>query len=502
MKKNRTITYESNAPGLAMREEYESKVLELQKQFLNSYAASKDTMTVDEWLPYELHRQLPDYSEADISAISIEILESVKLAENMKAAQQKAVASGRSKESWLASKLVETTSQMSVQESAKYLQELDDAVRNANEAMYDTITTKAGLANQNKNLDGFIAEQHHVNSYNMKAKATGGELHAEVLKPKPGETYQKNSVDVVIKDSSGKIVNRYQVKYGKTAEDTIQMIKGGNYRGQQLIVPADQVEAVQKAFPDRKVSSTIGDGKTKSTPYTKAQAKEDQRKVQQGNILEANWNGFAAKDIALGISKQVGIAGLQGAAIGAGMELVSKAWKGEPIDGEKVVETALVAGSDASVKVAVAGALKAASEKGVLKVIPKGTPASTLANIAFIAVENVKVLRRVANGELTVKEGFDQMQQTTGSCVAGIVAAAKGASVGATIGAVLGPIGSAVGGFVGGAVGYMAGSKMGQAVIKGAQKVRDKEIETVELVRVAAIEGVKNTGRFLQAVLG
>lgn len=488
----KTIAYEASVPKIIMQEEEAAEVLEIQKQFLNSYAASKDTMTVEEWLPYELSKQLPNYPETDIRKINVEILESVKLAENMKVSQQKAIAAGRSKESWLASKLMETTSHMSAQESAKYLKELDDAVRNANEAMYDTITTKAGFTNQNKNLDGFIAEQHHVNSYNMKAKAAGGDLHAEVLKPKPGETYQKNSVDVVIKDSSGKIVNRYQVKYGKNAEATIQMIKEGNYRGQQLIVPADQVEAVQKAFPDRKVSSTIGDGKTRSKPYTKEQAKEDQRKVQEGNILEADWNDFAAKDIALGISKQVGLAGLQGAAIGTGMELVSKAWKGEPIDGEAVVETALVSGSDAAVKVATAGALKTASEKGILKVIPKGTPASTLANIAFVAVENVKVLGKVAGGELTVKEGLDKMQQTTGSCVAGMALAAKGTTIGAALGTVLGPIGTTIGGLAGGAVGYMAGSKLGQAVVKGAQKMRDKAIETAKSVGSKIVEGVKN----------
>lgn len=40
--------------------------------------------------------------------------------------------------------------------------------------------------------------------------------------PKEGQVYGKNLVDVVVKDSAGKIVDRYQAKYGKTAEDTIK----------------------------------------------------------------------------------------------------------------------------------------------------------------------------------------------------------------------------------------------------------------------------------------
>ena len=156
------------------------------------------------------------------------------------------------------------------------------------------------------------------------------------------------------------------------------------------------------------------------------------------------------------------------------MAVAAKVWNGEPIDGEEVIETAIVSGADFGVKTATAGALKAASEKGILKIIPKGTKGSTFANIAFVAIENVKVLGKVAAGELTAKEGIDVMQQTTGVCVAGIAASVKGTAIGAAIGSALGPVGTAVGGFIGGTVGYMAGSKIGQAVVKGVQKVRDK----------------------------
>lgn len=494
--------YELDFSEEVLSVEEANEVSKLEREFLESYIANKDKVQIDEWLPCELKKHLPQKSEEEIQEMSSELIDSLNVTEEMKASQQKAIASGRSKDSWLASTIMQSTSNMSVQESAKYLQGLDDAVKKANEAMHDAITTKAGLPNQNMNLDGFIAEQHHVNSYNMKAQATGGNLHAEVLKPKPGETYGKNSVDIVLKDANGKIVSRYQAKYGATAEDTIRMIKNGDYRGQQLIVPAEQVEDVQKAFPGRKVSSTIGEGDVTSTPLGKGDAKEMQEKAQNGNFMDADWNDYAAKDIALGIGKQVGFACLQGAAVSAGMSIATKVWHGEPIDGEEVLVTAIESGADFGVKTAAAGALKAASEKGILKVIPKGTSASTFASIAFVAVEDVKVLKKVATGELTAREGIDVMEQTTGSCVAGMVASAKGASIGASIGTVLGPVGAAVGGFVGGTIGYIAGSTVGKLIVKGVQKIRDKAIEGIKKVAKGVVSGIKAIARGFASIFG
>ncbi len=79
--------------------------------------------------------------------------------------------------------------------------------------------------NQQLNLDGFIAEQHHVDTFNLDAVAKGSEYSAEVLQPKPYQTYGKNSVDIVIKDGEGKIVRRYQAKYGADADATDTMLK-------------------------------------------------------------------------------------------------------------------------------------------------------------------------------------------------------------------------------------------------------------------------------------
>ena len=162
-----------------LSEEQARGISRIQRKFLESYVVSKDKMPIDDWLLQELQKQFPERSSEDIQEMSTEIITSLKVTEDMKASQQRAIASGRSKESWFASTVLQSTSQMTAQESAKYLQNLDDAVKNANIAIHEAITTKGSgytIPNQNPNLDGFIAEQYHVNSFNMDAAAKGSGL--------------------------------------------------------------------------------------------------------------------------------------------------------------------------------------------------------------------------------------------------------------------------------------------------------------------------------------
>ncbi|MGL4730874.1 MAG: hypothetical protein ACRCW0_04745 [Clostridium sp.] len=467
--------------------EDEAKQLKkIQQKFIQSYIENKGEIEVNQWLTVELKDNLPEKSESEIQEISNEIIDTLKINEEKQKSLEKAIEDGRSKESWFAANLKQATANMTTAQTAEYLHGLDEAIKSANKSMYNTIITKSGAVNQNFNLDGFIAEQHHANTFNLEANLKGSEYRAEVLKPKNGQTYGKNSVDIVVKDKTGKIVERYQAKYGQTADETIKMIKKGDYNNQRLLVPEKQVEEVQKAFPNKTVVASVGSGDIKSKPLEKIEAKELQNEAQSGNWNDLNWNEYKSKDLAISIGKQAGYAAIQGAAIGAGIELATKVWNGEEIKTEEVVEQALVSGADFGVKAATAGALKVGVEKGIVKVIPKGTPAGTIANIAYVGIENVKILGKVATGELTVKEGLNKMEQTTVATVAGIAASAKGTAIGATIGTVLGPIGTAIGGFVGGTVGYIAGSKVAEMVVKGGQRVREKAKEVGSVIKSGA----------------
>lgn len=461
-----------HAPRLTVAEAQE--LMPIQKRFMESYIAHRDTMTVEEWLHMEMSAALPERSADEIRAMSEELITTLKTQEQKREELREAMASGRSKESWFAAEVKCATSQMSTQASVQYLQNLDNALASANEALSQTLHTQAGAINMNPHLDGFIAEQYHAQTFNLNAEAAGSPYRAEVLVP-DGSGYSKNSVDIVIKDETGKIVRRYQSKYCENAEATAAAFESGDYRGQRKLIPDGQ----ESEFPKKATTVIEAPDGTSSKPLTKQRAKELQSEAQSGNWNDLNWNEYRTKDVAVGIGKQAGKAALMGAAVGVGFDIAQKVWNGEEIDGAEVVETAIKTGADFGVKAAAAGAVKAGVEKGVIKVLPKGTPASTIANIVHVAAENVKVVGKMVSGELTAREGLEQMEQTTVSTVAGIVASGKGTAIGATIGTVLGPVGTAVGGFIGGAVGYMAGSKVGQAIVKGVQTVRKKVCEFV-----------------------
>jgi len=463
------------SPGLTVKEAQALKPI--QKKFMTSYLAQRDKLTVEEWLRTEISTNLPERTPEELEAMSNELIATLKLQEQKRNELEQAIKSGRSKESWFAAEAKRATSLMSAQDASMYMHNLDEALANANDSLSRTIHTQSGSLNMNPHLDGFIAEQYHAQTFNLKAEATGSPYRAKVLEP-DGTSYGKNSVDIVIVDGKDKIVRRYQSKYCKDAEATARAFELGDYRGQQKLVPDGQELDITK-----KTSTVIEapDG-TKSTPLSKSQAQRMQSEAQSGNWNELNWNEYHAKDLAIGIGKQAGQAALMGAAVGVGFDIASKVWHGEKIDGEELVETAITTGADFGVKAAAAGALKVGVEKGFIKAIPKGTPAGTIANIVHVAAENVKVIGKMVKGELTAKEGLEKMEQVTVSTVAGIASSTKGTMVGAAIGSVLGPVGTAVGGFIGGTIGYMAGSKVGETFVKGVQKIRDKVCEAVSNV--------------------
>ena len=443
--------------------------------FVKSFAENKDKL-VEEWLIPKMQEQLPDRTHDDIKSMVSEIITTLETNEENKKSLTEAVDSGRSKESWFASSIRKSTSAMSAQEASKYLDSLDAALKTANDSLYRTITTQTGAINQNPNLDGFIAEQYHAQTFNMNAATSGSQYRAKVLESS-GHRYGKNSVDVVIVDGKGGIVKKYQSKYCSNAQATERAFKQGDYRGQGKLVPEGQ-EGIQSN------ASTViesPDGIT-SNSLTKNRAEQMRDEAQSGKWNDLNWNEYQAKDIAIGIGKQAGYAAIQGAAIGVGLDVAAKLYNGEKIEAEDVIETAITSGADFGIKAAAAGALKVGVEKEIISVIPKGTPAGTIANIAYVAIEDVKVVGKMATGELSVKEGIDKLEQTTVSTVAGLAAMGKGAAIGTTVGSVFGPVGAAAGGFVGGTIGYMAGSKGGETIVKEAQKIRDRAVETIKTV--------------------
>ena len=476
-------------------EENAKEIAEILKIFLLSYENKNKETSDQDWLEYELKRELPELTDKGIGALSSDCIEEINRFDKNLSDLNITIDNGGTKEGWFVKKVEEASIGCSINEFGNYLNTVDASIQKANIQMLRVVTNTNENINQNMNLDGFIAEQHHVNSFNMNARLNGSNYVAEVLAPAPGQKYEKNSFDVVIRDNDGKIIHQYQMKYGATYKDTINLIRKGNYNNQRIVVPPEQVDQIRKVFPGKSIDSSIG-GTNKvqitSQPLSKEQAKALQRQVQiEGHITKEDWNYYETKLLSINIAKNAAITGIQASAITMGFDMARRTITGEECNLNETIELALKSGSDAGIKAATTGAIYAGVEKGIITLIPKGTPVGVVANIVCVGIENTKIITKVASSELTILQALDHMGRTTTSMVYGFGWAPKGAVIGAGVLSWIPIAGPIIGGFVGGTVGYMAGSKFGNTVYNTAKKLGNQAKQFAK----RTYEGVKSKGK-------
>ncbi len=497
------------------RQEYmtenEAKVLKKMFQdYLKSYKEKAPEMSDKEWIEQIFKTEFPEMKKEEARQESEDIINSIKVFGENLASCTAAATMGTSKESWLADKLQEASVGMAVNEYGKMLQQMDKVLYVKNMELADALSRSAdGHIMMSPNLDGNIAEHMAAETAELSAFLQGKNISVEVL-----ESHAANSVDVrAINHDTGQYQN-YQLKFGKDAKATIDLLERGNYNNQRIVVPSEQLEEVQAYFKEKGSSKTITDHieawGVEGKSFTKEEMKALQETAQsEGATPEFNWSHYQTKDLALSIGKNAGAMALQSAAVTTGFNIAAKIFKGEEIDGEELIEDAIKTGADASIKTVTAGALGVAVKKGCIKCIPIATPVGVIANIACVGIENLKVLAKVASGALSVTKGLDQMGRVTASMVGGLSTMTKGAAFGAALGTVAGPGGTVVGGFVGGMVGYVAGSKFGETIYNtakkfasGAKTVAKAAVDGLKTVGEAAVNGVKAVGRKVLDFLG
>lgn len=477
------------------------QVREIFKRFLKAYKESGEEQETFEWLENQLKQELPEKSDDEILELKESIIDAILEYDADLNSMRESIEQGSTKEKWFADRMEEGAKGVAVNTYGNYLNEINQTMDTANQQMLRTILRKDGGISECLNLDGFIAEQYHVNNFNAKAALQKSNFRAEVCVPNSGETYAKNSMDVRIKNIKTKdIVHQYQFKFGTDAQATKHLLESEDYHNQRYLVPSEQLDELQAAFPTKTVTDRLG-GTDKvnieSEPLTKADVKQMQNGVQQeGMAPRTDWNVYNTRELAINLGKQAGVAGMQAAFLTTGLALAGKAMKGEQIDGGEVVETALKSGADVGIKAAAGGALTVASEKGILSIIPQETPAGTLAKIACVGIENIKIMFKVAKGELTVSEALELMGRTSTSMIAGLCMT-TGAAVGAAALSWIPIVGPIAGSLIGGLVGYAAGSKFGENVFNGAKKV----FETGKKVVKKAWEGIKSVGRGIKELI-
>ena len=480
------IIYNDDGQPEYISEKEAHTIKDMLRRNINAYKTKDPAVSDEEWLEQLYRTEITDYSEEDAKKDANETVKALNLFGRKVKSVNEAYEKGIPKEQWLEKELNDSVSGLSQGEATKYLQSVDEGIRSANASMEEALRRNYdGHVNMNPNLDGNIAEHVAANSTSLDAMLKGKNIKVDVL-----QSNGKNSVDVRATNlDSGKYQN-YQLKFGKTAEDTIRYIEKGNYNNQRIIVPKEQLEEVQKHFIEKGSMKTISDrieiDGVQGQAFTKDDVKNMQLEAQATNTTpKLDYSNMSNKSIAQSISRAAGKSALLSAAFSVGYNLVTKIFKGEKIEGDKVVEDAIKSGADTSVKVAAAGTLNVAVKKGVLKCLAN-TPIGFITSIAGAAVENAKILYKVATKKVSVMEGLHQMGRVTAATFAGMGGMAAGAAIGVPLATVI-PVAPAITGFIGGSIGYIAGSKVGEKICDAGRAV----VNTAKNIVSKVASGVK-----------
>jgi len=448
---------------------------------------------LDQWLNDEF-RKYPHLwkSEAELLEASRQVIDAGKAFNDSRESLQQHMDKGRSKASWLAAEIEKNAAFAGSNNVGQYAGRIDQALSDATENARKIVTTQAGTISLNPNLDGFIAEQHHVDTFNIDATTKGSPYRARMVK-----SQELNSVDIEVVDGNGKVVGRYQSKYGADASATSEQFERGDYSDQERLVPEGHGADVANS------TEVIKADGINSRPLSKEQAKALRDKAQaEAEARQYQWKDTNRIDIA----KQIGKQAVMGACIAAGLQgariLARRAWNAlngrenphANEDLKEFFESSLRATTQTAAQVAVSGAVVVAVKNGWLGAALRNTPAGLITNIACVGLQNAKVLYKLGKGELTKDEAFDAIGNTTVTTSMAIAGATKGASVGAALGTVFGPIGSAVGGFVGGVAGGIAGSQIGEVVYSAGKAVVGTAVKVAASIaegagRVASVIG-------------
>jgi hypothetical protein len=461
-------------------------------------AANQPLAEPADWLTNQLqpHAELwPDRAsmERDITEIVATALRHAELKQELAAARDQ----GKSRESWLATSLANAAKQHGILSVGDYGAVIDEALKRSNTTMRTIVTCKNMQLSQARNLDGFIAEVHHVNTFNVNAAAAGSDARASVV-INPGQAFAKNSVDIHIHDCQGKVVRRYQAKYGADAGATEELFERGDYRGQRKLVPQGQAADMRKS-----ASEVIEFEGIESTPLSKKEAKRQQEQVQnEQHVHELDWKSADALTVGKRIGKEAAIAVGMSLCLQAGAVIARRCWNRlrgkENIslqqEGKDFLAQSVNSSGKVLLNVAASGALMVASKRGLLGESLKHSPAGRIATIASVALDNVKTMAQLARGEISKSEALDQMANTTACSIAGLALASEGAALGAAIGTVLGPIGTFVGGLTGGIVGGMLGSTAANLAYNASKSLIGQGVALVNSVAQTFSVGVKSIG--------
>ena len=531
----------------SLRGSRKRKTEEIIKKFLKSYAEnekSQDKKDLKTWLISELQNELANKKVEDIEKIATELISGIEVYYQKKKEVEKYQSVGITNGDFVGNQILEkvaveieeaeildtkeviedmkeasnvlsqyneamiyetaaiketqlAANVLSAKSVNNYIDTVNTAIDNANKTMMESVTTKVGTINQNPNLDGFIFEEHHAGTFNIDAAVKQKSYHAEALKPELGETYGKNSVDLVIKDDAEKYVKKYSAKAYKNANETAKSfydkITGYKYKFQSKLVPTDQVGDIASSVDKVKYNNVESKG------ITKAEIKDIQNNLQSGN-KKADIFNFKKDVNTISISKQIGkqaiVNGTMGLVAGMAENIGIKIIQGKEVEVEEVIEAGIKTGGSVGLSTAVAGGIKVAVEKEIIPAMSN----NTIGAIAASSMDIIGTAFKLGSGEVTLSKAVKDVGNSLGAGYGAIISSGIGFSGGmalaTTIGlGTIGTVGTILTGglaLVAGAVCGVIGSKVAGAITSGIGAVAETIVDGAVNIVKAGKEVVKS----------
>ncbi len=385
----------------------------------------------------------------------------------------------------------------------------DEYVDRVDKAIDESLDLLYRVSQQKQNMDigfqkGFIAEAHHVGSFNVDAAVKGrGDIFAKML-----ESTEDGSVDVQVLSQGG--TYDYQLKYYRSSYETAKALSSEKYGDQLLVAPSEQVEDIRRYALTKEDSSfqhtavnthdRVEVEGVNSRPLTNEESIQLSKDLKDGSSLEG-YGYSLEQSIEWGDMLREGSqAGLQAALLSSTMQMapqlldiIGDGIKGEGVDPQKLKEM-LKTGGKGAAKGAIRGGVSAfltiACKSGKFGAGAQQVSSQAIGMGTALAMTVVEDALLLSNDEISSEEFTYRCGRNLSSTY--------GAYIGAGIGQSLIPI-PILGAMIGQTVGALVGGIAAEGVIEGAKVISNEEghkrlvllneemYKTAEMVYITAV---------------
>lgn len=377
------------------------------EDFLQSYL-EKDVGTSDkDWLKNKLKQESLNLTDEALNQLSSELAGGVVSFNETLASIDNSRKQGQKAEAWLATKAEESTKNVTVDE----LQAVEGFLQGSNNRLLRSLKAAEQVKSIAKTSVEVVAEQILLDDFNRSSADSNARYEAAIDEASANSVYGRNFFDLVVKDKfTGKPLEHYQVMFGKTVQETIDMIAAADTAGQKFIVPKEMVEEVQKALPGRAVLDRLGGSKLINLASNPLSSKIIEKCLT--GELPSVINQISSADsgtLIKSIANNAVASGVLSSGMLDGLEKVVGKKVINDFGGRELLEQALLSGNTEGIKVAASGALATCVNKGLVKALPANTPGIVVSGLASAGIENIKVLSQVASGKMTMPEALNRM---------------------------------------------------------------------------------------------